>query len=80
MVKYSEKALNSKITLLRTRFTGDCARLETVNPFSVLKRGFAVVSGEDGQRLVSKQQVKKGQNVYIKLNDGGFTATVTGVD
>ena len=80
LVKYSEKALNSKIALLRARFTSDCARLETVNPFSVLKRGYAVASDENGRQLVSKEQVKKGQNVYIKLNDGGFTATVTGVD
>lgn len=80
LVKYSEKALDTKIALLRTRFTSNCERLETVNPFSVLKRGYAVVNDENGRQMVSKKQIKKGQNLYIKLNDGSFSATVTGVD
>lgn len=80
LIEYSEKALNLKTTLLRTRFMSDCARLETANPFSVLNRGYAVVSDYTGHHLVSKEQIEKGQNLYIKLKDGGFSATVTGVD
>ena len=80
LLKYSEKAVNSKISLLFSRFANDCARLETVNPFSVLKRGYAIVNDENGSQLVSKNQVKSGQKIDIRLKDGIFNAIVTGVD
>lgn len=80
LLKYSVKALNSKTALLRTRFIGDCERLENVNPFSVLKRGYAVVSDDSGRQIFSKEQIQKGQSINIKLNDGAITATVTGVE
>ena len=69
LIKYSEKALDSKIAILRTRFANDCARLETVNPFAVLKRGYAVINDENNRQILSVNQLKQGQDIYIKLND-----------
>ena len=80
LLKYSEKAVDSKISLLFSRFANDCARLETVNPFSVLKRGYAIVNDENGSQLVSKNQVKSGQKIDVRLKDGILNAIVTGVD
>ena len=80
LIKYSEKALDSKIAILRTRFANDCARLETVNPFAVLKRGYAVINDENNRQILSVNQLKQGQDIYIKLNDGSVTATVKGVE
>ncbi len=80
LLKYSERAVNSKVSLLLSRFSNDCARLETVNPFSVLKRGYAIVNDEKGCQLVSKNQVEAGQKIDIRFKDGILNAIVTGVD
>ena len=80
LLKYSDRAVNSKISLISSRFSNDCARLEAVNPFSVLKRGYAIVSDETGSRLVSANQVGIGHRIGIRLKDGTINAVVTGVD
>ena len=80
MLKYSQRALVSKFSLLSSRFVNDCARLEAINPFSVLKRGYAIVSDEDNRQLVSKYRIKLGQKIGVRFKDGTINAIVTGVD
>ncbi len=80
LLKYSVRAVNSKVSLLFSRLENDCARLETLNPFSVLKRGYAIVNDEKGCHLVSKNQAKLGQKIGIRFKDGTLNAIVTGVD
>ena len=80
LIKYSERIVNNKFSSLSLRFKGDCARLESLNPFSVLKRGYAIVNNEDGKQVVSVNQVKMGENINVNLKDGNITATITGVE
>ena len=62
------------------RFKGDCARLESLNPFSVLKRGYAIVNDDVGKQIISVKQVTTRENINIKLKDGNITAIITGVE
>ncbi len=80
LIKYSEKSVGNKLSSLSLRFKGDCARLESLNPFSVLKRGYAIVNNNKGNQVVSVNQVTSGEDISVKLRDGNITATITGVE
>lgn len=80
LVKYSEKSVGNKLSSLSLRFKGDCARLESLNPFSVLKRGYAIVNNNKGNQVVSVNQVTSGEDISVKLRDGNITATIMGVE
>ena len=55
--------------------------LEALNPLSVLSRGYAYVCAEkDGKNVSSFEQVKSGDLINIKLNDGKVTASVISSD
>ena len=47
-----------------------CARAEAVNPFSVLRRGYAVIGDEQGKTLRSVTEFVPGQTVNVRLQDG----------
>lgn len=80
LLKYSERAVKNKLSLLSARFSGSCEKLEAINPFSVLKRGYAVVKSDSVGHIISKKQLALGQEITIRLTDGTFRAVVTGVD
>ncbi len=80
LIKYSEKSVSNKLSSLFLRFKGDCARLESLNPFSVLKRGYAIVNDGSGNQVVSVKQVTVCENINVKLKDGNIAATITGVE
>ena len=65
-----------KIDLADNRFRMLCARLEGVNPLSVLSHGYAMVQGEDGRIISSVGDVKVGDRVEIGLCDGRILASV----
>lgn len=52
------------------------ARLDAVSPLAVLKRGYAVVSGESGRRLASVQDVHWGEELTTRLVDGTVISVV----
>jgi exodeoxyribonuclease VII large subunit len=67
--------LNAQITLTRERFTGVEQRLQTVDPKSVLSRGYAMVSfSPSGTPLRNIAQVKQDELLKITLKDGNFKA------
>lgn len=51
--------------------------LEQLNPDTVLKRGYALVSSQSGAAVLSVGKVEPGQAVTIRLHDGSFNAEVT---
>ncbi len=85
------KALTTHVRTLRSGATNDvagaCSRLaaaeshlEAVNPFAVLRRGFAIVQKEGTKRrpvLTSVRKVKGGDRLAISLEDGAFWAEVS---
>ncbi len=49
--------------------------LEALNPLSVLRRGYAIVSHQDGRLISSISQVENLDELDIRLRDGNFSAT-----
>ncbi len=54
------------------------ARLESVSPFSVMKRGYAMILNEAGQPLTAAADACEGQKLQIEMRDGRLYAAVTG--
>jgi exodeoxyribonuclease VII large subunit len=53
------------------------ARLEGLNPLSVLARGFAIVTGAHGRVIRSAREVAPGDALTLRVQDGSFGATVS---
>lgn len=62
----------------RARLDNAEARLETLNPQSVLERGFAWLADARGVALTSAAQARPGQTVRAVLADGQIDLTVSG--
>ena len=60
------------------RLTMAQARLEGVSPFSVMKRGYAMILDEKGQPVILAANVQKGQMLQIAMQDGRLEAAVMG--
>jgi len=69
-------ALGYRVSLERERWRGLDQALGTVNPLAVLARGYAVVTGPQGQVIRSTSQVQPGDELSVRVSDGVFETTV----
>jgi exodeoxyribonuclease VII large subunit len=69
-----ETALAHRMELERTRLNSLSQHLDSLNPVAILRRGFAIVSREDGERIFSTRQVKSGDPIKVQVSDGDFSA------
>lgn len=53
-----------------------CARLEGVNPLSVLAHGYAMVQNSEGIIVSRTDEVKEGDRVKISISDGALEAEI----
>jgi len=53
--------------------------LSTVSPLNTLKRGYSIVQTVNGAVVTDSAQVKTGENVEIRLNDGNLRAKIEAV-
>jgi exodeoxyribonuclease VII large subunit len=53
------------------------ARLEALNPEAVLKRGYAMITAEDGATIYQVGQTKSGQELSVRVSDGQFEVVVS---
>lgn len=60
------------------RIEAAAARLSAVSPFSIMKRGYAVLMDEAGQPLTTAAAADVGQAVEIRMQDGILSAEITG--
>ncbi len=68
-------AVTHQADLRKLRLAGIMHQLNSVNPSSVLNRGYAIVTNQDsGQIITSVRQVVKGDKINIRVKDGGFNA------
>lgn len=72
-----EALLKANLDRKDNEFRMLCARLEGVNPLSVLAHGYSVVENSEGGIVTKVSDVKIGESVNIKLADGSLNATVT---
>lgn len=60
----------------REKYQNLFGRLGSLNPASVLKRGYAVIRVEDGSSIRSIRQVVNGQHLEVEVTDGTFDVQV----
>lgn len=75
-----KRAFHNETRLRRLRFNALLARLQSANPATVLQRGFAIVTGPDGQVVRSTGDVHPGDRVHIRVRDGSLDAEIVQSD
>lgn len=63
----------------KQRFAVVCSKMETVSPLATLARGFSISETSDGAVLKKTSQVKLGQKLKTRLNDGWVESEVTDI-
>jgi exodeoxyribonuclease VII large subunit len=54
--------------------------LQSLNPYQVLKRGYAIVTNEEGGMIDTIHKVKPGQGITVRLQDGRIRAGVNKIE
>jgi exodeoxyribonuclease VII large subunit len=70
-------ALAHRLQLQQAQLSGTTKRLASLNPTTILQRGYAMVTLPDGQVVKSVNQVKSGDGLNIRVSDGQFEAQAT---
>ena len=52
------------------------ARLDALNPYSVLDRGYSFVAGPDGRAVTSVRGLEVGSSITVRMRDGKVQADV----
>jgi exodeoxyribonuclease VII large subunit len=73
----AQLAINHCLKIHRERMVGSLQRLSSLNPISILERGYAVVKHADGRIIRRVEQVKKGDPLNVLVSNGDFDAQVT---
>ena len=74
-----ERAMSHYLSHHQLKLQNQIARLESVSPIAVLRRGFAIVSDAQTHQLISRQnQTSPDQSIQIQFSDGKVAATVAG--
>jgi len=70
-------AQTHRLDLEANQIEGFGKRLDALNPLRVLERGYAVVTRQADDKVVSKtKQVKSKDGIHVRVSDGKFDATV----
>lgn len=74
-----ERAMSHYLSQHHLKLQNQIARLESVSPLAVLRRGFAIVSDAQTHQLISRRhQTSPNQSIQIQLSDGKVAATISG--
>ena len=72
----TKAALDAK----RSRFAATCAKLDALNPLSVISRGYSAVFDGNKTLIKSVTQVKQGDKLSFMLSDGKIDAEVKNIE
>ncbi|MGQ9491442.1 MAG: exodeoxyribonuclease VII large subunit [Anaerolineae bacterium] len=72
----SKLAMTNRLAGRRAQLEGLQLQLAALDPTAVLARGYAIVSRADGVVISSTAQVFPGDDIHVRVADGGFGATV----
>ncbi len=72
-----EKAMELLCSQKQAQFIKISAKLEALNPLSVLLRGYSAVFSDDGKLVKSVDDVNVGENIILRTMDGEISASVT---
>lgn len=71
-----ERAARHHLTLLSERTRGLAHRLQGLNPYATLERGYAIVRHADGRVVRRSDEVVAGERLAVRVADGEFAARV----
>lgn len=71
-----EQSIKRAVSLKEQRLGGLSSLLQSLSPESVLKRGFSLVTNDEGKVVTSSGQVKGGERLHIRVADGVITSRV----
>jgi len=71
--------LTARLSTTRQRFGTALAQLEAVSPLATLARGYSVTTATDGKVLKKTKQIKSGDTLTTRLEDGWVESQVTGI-
>lgn len=74
------RALYRRLELYRASLAESRARLQSLNPLSVLQRGFAVIERPTGELVTRAAQATPGDEVRLRLADGTLEAQIHHVE
>ena len=77
LMNKSQNLINEKYIKTSNEITKISAKLESLNPLSVLSRGYSIAE-KDGCVITSNSQLNKGDNFTLEFSDGKINATVNG--
>ena len=63
----------------KNHYTVMLTKLEMLNPLAVLKKGYSVVTDEEGNAIKDVNALTVGKEIDVRLNQGRFKAQVTNV-
>lgn len=72
-------AADGWLRVLADRLKAHARLFSTLDPTSVLKRGYAILKDTKGRPVTTMAQLKAGQDVGVSLQDGEAAATITRV-
>jgi len=72
------RAMNSSMTLRRSRVESGLSQLRSLSPETTLRRGYSVATGADGTVLTTATQAEIGDYVTIRLAEGKLMSEVFG--
>ncbi|MEJ8322603.1 exodeoxyribonuclease VII large subunit [Kosakonia sacchari] len=71
--------IRDRLSSTRERFGSAITHLEAVSPLATLARGYSVTTATDGKVLKQTKQVKAGDKLTTRLNDGWVESEVSAV-
>lgn len=77
LLNKTQNLINEKYSEKSNAITKISAKLESLNPFSVLSRGYSIAE-KDGCVITSSSQLNNGDNFTLEFSDGKINATVNG--
>jgi len=73
-------AIQHLFQIIEGRFTTALGRFQTLNPISILSRGFSLTTTLEGEIVKEASSLKKGELVKTKLAKGSFQSKVTNIE
>ena len=73
------QSLNGQLQAAKVRLAGNARALQTISPLNTLARGYAIVQNPAGAVITSTSQIKKDQQIEVRVADGELGATVNRV-
>ena len=73
------QTVTARLNTTRQRFGTAIAQLEAVSPLATLARGYSVTTQAGGKVLKKTKQVKSGDTLTTRLEDGWVESQVTGI-